>query len=122
MPSGAFPTATKVSAERTCRVITNFGAAACHAPSFSSASLAVANRSQRTTAAPQAIITGSAKESPGAANTGGLCLNGGEECRPDQFQKRPLLTTCEDSNGLRRSWAKGGHVPCVDPPGLGPWE
>src|SRR5262249_75279 len=40
MPSGASPRATMVSATRVCAAIASFGAAACHAPSFSSAALA----------------------------------------------------------------------------------
>src|SRR5262245_55327796 len=40
MPSGASPRATIVNATRTLGVIASFGAAACHAPSFSRAALA----------------------------------------------------------------------------------
>ena len=40
MPSAASPRATSVSAARTLSAIANFGSAACHAPSFSSAALA----------------------------------------------------------------------------------
>ena len=40
MPSTASPRATSVSAARTLSAIANFGSAACHAPSFSSAALA----------------------------------------------------------------------------------
>src|SRR5262249_18803761 len=40
MPSGASPRATIINATRTLGVIASFGAAACHAPSFSRAALA----------------------------------------------------------------------------------
>ena len=40
MPSTASPRATSVSAARTLSAIANFGSAACHEPSFSSAALA----------------------------------------------------------------------------------